>query len=83
MGKLLVVEGLLVAGEPLLEGVGSEPDVLLGGASSFYSALINKAVGLTLPFQGAVGLVLGPAVAAPSIFLLWPEMRLPILGILL
>ena len=64
MGKLLVIEGLLVAGEPLLEGVGSEPDVLLGGACSFNSALVNKAVGLTLPFQGAVSLVLGPAVAA-------------------
>ena len=44
MGKLLVIEGLLVAGETLLEGVGSEPDVLLGGASSFNSALVNKTV---------------------------------------
>ena len=34
--KLLVIEGLLVAVEPLLEGVGSESDVLI-------SALINKA----------------------------------------
>ena len=67
MGKLLVIEGLLVAGEPLLEGVGSESDVLLGGTCSFNSALINKAVRLTLPFQGTVGLFLGPAVAAPDL----------------
>ena len=64
MGKLLVIEGLLVAGEPLLEDVGSESDVLLGSTCSFDSALINKAARLTLPFQGTVGLVLGPAVAA-------------------
>ena len=39
MGKLLVIEGLLVAGEPLLEGVGSEPDVHLVGAISFNSII--------------------------------------------
>ena len=53
-----------MAGEPLLEGDGSESDVLIAGACSFNSALINEADGLTLPFQGAVGLVLSPAVAA-------------------
>ena len=53
MGKLLVIEGLLVGGEPLLEGVGSESDNLLGGACSFNCAHVNKAVGLTLSFQGA------------------------------
>ena len=68
--ELLVIEGLLVAGEPLLEGcfsffkVSSESVVLLGSACSFNSALVNKTVGLTLPFQGAVSFVLGPAVAA-------------------
>ena len=67
MGKLLVIEGLLVAGEPLLEGVGSESDVLLGGTCSLNSALINKAVRLTLPFQWTVCLALGPAVAALSL----------------
>ena len=45
MGKLLVIEGLFVAGEPLLEGVGSEPDVLLGSAGSFNCTLVDKAVG--------------------------------------
>ena len=29
VGKLLVIEGLLMAGEPLLEGVGSESDVYI------------------------------------------------------
>ena len=45
MGELLVVVGLLVAGEQLLEGVGSEPDVFLGGARCFNSSLVHKAVG--------------------------------------
>ena len=66
MGKLLVSEGILVDSEALLEGVLSESNVLLGGAGSFNSALVYKAVGLTLPFQEAVGLILGPAVAALS-----------------
>ena len=40
MGNLLVIEGLLVAGKPLLGGVGSEPDILLGDACSSFHLLI-------------------------------------------
>ena len=53
MGMLAMGEGGLMSSEPLLEGVCGESDVLLGGASGLHSALVDKVVGLALPFQRA------------------------------
>ena len=60
VGLISVVEGCLVTCKPLLEGVGREPDVLLGVASSFHSAFVHQATGLALSIKGAGWL---PAVA--------------------